>query len=75
MIARFPDGRERVDCYVLLFGAARQDAAIVNNATGYLMSWLAQNRSEIKRIRVFSDGVLLSKKMATVRAITKMLSK
>ena len=58
MIARFPDGRERVDCYVLLFGAARQDAALVNNASGYLMSWLAQNRREIKRIRVFSDGVL-----------------
>ena len=35
---------------------ARQDGALVNNATTYFMWWLSQNRPEIKRIKVFSDG-------------------
>ena len=38
---------------------ARQDGALVNNATGYIMSWLARHRPEIRRIKIFSDGVWL----------------
>ena len=84
ILCKHPDGRERNDCYILLFGnssnfgmclplaslitrvfdalgtdnfspkpgQAKQDSALVNNGTAFLMSWLAEHRPEIKSVKV-----------------------